>query len=149
MGNVDDKLLMRYHDGELDAEERRAVEAALDDRARATLAALGDLGLAVRGALTVEDSVDVWAGVAGKIGGGPLARLRKAMAAYRSIWIPALAAAAVVVAIYAGPWRRVVTNGCDIESLEVSGAAATILKVPTAEKGDDTTTVLWLEEEMR
>ncbi len=148
--------LHRLHDGELSDEERRAVEASLDDDARLRLQAMADLGTALRGSFEAESAgVDVSAAVMAAIAkGAPAraaapslwARLRAAARSYRMVWIPAVAAAAVVTAIYVGPWRTTITNECNIESLEVEGAAATVLKVPDAQGGDGTTTVVWIDE---
>jgi hypothetical protein len=79
---------------------------------------------------------------------GMLARFVAAIAEYRMVWASGAAAAAAVFAIYlGGGMRAIASNGCEIESLEVTGATATVLQVPSAEHGDDTTTVVWLDEE--
>ncbi len=149
MGKYDD--LHRLHDGELSAEERHAFESALDDDARARLAALGDLGSALRNTFEAEsEGFDVAAAVMKKLEPARppslWARMAAAVRSYRMVWIPGIAAAAIVAVFYIGPWRTVVTDECDIESLEVSGAAATVMKVPDPH-GDGTSTVIWLDEE--
>jgi anti-sigma factor RsiW len=148
----DDRDLMRLHDGELAPEERAKVEARLDEADRERLSAMSDLGALLRHTLEAEtQGFDVAAAVMRKIA----ERKEKSFSeriggwfrGHRTVWIPGgLAAAAVALALLVTPWGAAISNGCDIESLEVTGAAATILKMPDA-KGEGTTTVVWLDEE--
>lgn len=159
----DEERLHRLHDGELTDEQRTAIEGGLDQRGRDRLAAIGEVGEALRSALEGEVAalppIDVWGAVARRIAAeapkpkaaerpGLLSRLWAALAEYKMVWASGAAAAMAVFAIYlGGGMRAVASNGCEIESLEVTGATATVLQLPTGEHGDDTTTVVWLDEE--
>jgi hypothetical protein len=142
--------LHRLHDGELSDEERRTVEGALDDDGRARLAALGDLGALLRHSFAAEsEGVDVAAAVMATVSQPRPSlwrRLLNAVRSYRMVWIPGLVAAAAVAVFYLSPWRGAVTNECEIESLEVTGASATVLKLPDS-GSDGTSTVIWIDEE--
>ena len=71
MGKAEDERLQRYFDGELSPEERGQVEAALTEDDRLKLAALGEVRGLVANALAAEAAdVDLWPGIAQKLGGG-------------------------------------------------------------------------------
>src|SRR5579871_3211129 len=132
MGKHED--LHRLHDGELRDAEKGAVEAALDDDARARLAAMAEMGDLLRATFDAEtEGFDVAPSVMARLAKKPslMERARATLRSYRMVLIPALAAACVVAAIYLVPWRggNIITDNCDIESLEVEGAAATVLKL--------------------
>ena len=148
-----DERLHRYHDGELAPEERARVDASLqsDPEAQRKLAALGDLGGALRAAYGqaggASEGFDVWPAVERGIADSKVVslsqRLRRRAA---PIWIStmAVAAAALAFAVFPRPWDGHPTNNCEIDEIEVSGANATIMKVADVHGG--ATTVLWLEE---
>lgn len=160
------RTLHRLHDGELPAAERASAEAALVEEDRARLAAMAEVGAAIRNTLAVEAAgFDVVAAVmaalpegeAGRavadravpipIGSGRRSRLR-AVAASRAVWVSTLAAVAAAALLLVAPWRGEVlpTDGCQIEALEVSGASATVLTEQGAH-GQPSGTVVWLDEE--
>jgi hypothetical protein len=160
----DEERLHRLHDGELTDEQRAAIEPGLDERGRAKLQAIGEIGAALRSAIEGEAAAvpggfldGVWAKVEAGIGApakakaerpGLLTRMGRALAEYKMVWASSAVAAAAVFAIYlGGGMHPAQSNGCEIESLEVSGATATVMKLPTTDHGDDTTTVIWLDEE--
>lgn len=148
----DDRRLHRLHDGELEVGARAAVEAALTDEDRVRLAALDDLGRAIRDTLSAEaEGFDVAAAIMAALptplGSAKRSRMRVVMAS-RAMWASTLVAAAAAMALWVAPWRgeSVSSDGCQIESIEVSGASATVLNLPDA-LGKPTGTVVWLDEE--
>ena len=157
---MDARRIHRLHDGELDAAERAAAEEALQPADREGLLALGELREALRNTLDVEVGlVDVWAaverGIAAAAPAEPAGRVlplspRLKRAHRRSSFVPALLAAAAAIVLLLAPWRErpaeAATDNCAIESLEVTGALATVIEIP-AVNGRDTTTVVWLDEE--
>jgi anti-sigma factor RsiW len=141
-------MLARYLDGELTPAERGELEALLDDQDRARLAALTDIGAAVRAALAGEsEPVDLWPGVEAGI-----ERARR-HARWQRARRPGMLGAGLLVAgaalmLLLAPLKRVrPTNECDIESLEVAGTQTAVFKVPDPERQGLTTTIIWTEEE--
>ncbi len=131
-----DHTLQRYFDGALPENERARVEATLDDEDRRVLASLSAVRRALGAALDAEArEVDLVPGI-----DAALARKRKpALPSRRSRLIgAAVGALAIAAALLLVPRAVAYTNGCDIESLEVSGAVATVFS-------DGDATVLWAE----
>ena len=151
-----DVRLQRYFDGELSPAERAEVEAALTDDDRLKLAALGEVRGLVANALSAEAAdVDLWPGLEKQLGregkAAGKARSRWGMRAHPASWSAGLvsAAAAAALLFFVQPWHpRHAENDCDIESLETSGAMATVFHMSDApHRGDGSTTVIWTEEE--
>jgi anti-sigma factor RsiW len=155
MGKAEDERLQRYFDGELSPEERGQVEAALTEDDRLKLAALGEVRGLVANALAAEAAdVDLWPGIERKLGGGgkaaAKARRRWGLRAHPASWsagLVSLAAAALLLVVQ--PWHsQHAQNGCDIESLETTGAVATVIHMDdTPHRGDEATTVIWTTED--
>lgn len=155
MGKAEDERLQRYFDGELSAEERSRVEAALTDDDRLELAALAEVRGLVSNTLAAEAAeVDLWPGIERHLGGGgrtqAKARRRWGLRAHPASWsagLVSLAAAAVLFVVQ--PWHPShPQNGCDIESLETSEAVATVIEVDDGpHKGDEATTIIWTTED--
>ncbi len=156
MGKAEDERLQRYFDGELSAEERSQVEAALTEDDRLKLAALGEVRGLVANALAAEAAdVDLWPGLERHLGGGgkaaAKARRRWGFGAHPASWsagLVSLAAAAALLFIVQ-PWHSGhAQNGCEIESLETEGAVASVIHMDDApHKGDEATTVIWTTED--
>jgi len=159
MGKAEDERLQRYFDGELPAEERARVEAALTEDDRLKLAALGEVRGLVANALAAEAAdVDLWAGIERQLGGGggggkaaAKARRRWGLRAHPASWsagFVSLAAAAALL-LFVPSWHSShAQNGCDIESLETVGAVATVIHMDDApHRGDEATTVIWTTED--
>jgi anti-sigma factor RsiW len=160
MGKAEDERLQRYFDGELPAEERAQVEAALTEDDRLKLAALGEVRGLVANALAAEAAdVDLWGGIErqlGVVGGGggkarDKARRRWGLRAHPASWsagFVSLAAAAALL-FFVQPWHSAhAQNGCEIESLETEGAVATVIHMDDApHRGDEATTVIWTTED--
>ena len=157
MGKAEDERLQRYFDGELSAEERSQVEAALTEDDQLKLAALGEVRGLVANALTAEAAdVDLWAGIERHLGGGgkaqAKARRRWGLRAHPASWSAGLlsvVAMAAALLFFVQPWHSAhAQNGCDIESLETTGAVATVIHMDDApHKGDEATTVIWTTED--
>ena len=157
MGKAEDERLQRYFDGELSPEERGQVEAALSEDDRLKLAALGEVRGLVANALAAEAAdVDLWPGIEQKLGvrggGKAAAKARRpwGLRAHPASWsagLVSLAAAALLFIVQ--PWHsQHAQNGCDIESLETTGAVATVIHMDdTPHKGDEATTVIWTTED--
>ncbi len=159
MGKREDmERLHRLHDGELDAEARAAVEAGLSDDDRARLAAMDELGAALRHTASAEadgfDVADAVMAAIGKQATAPLpaptpitsARRWRARAIWASTAATLAAAAAAALFLVTRPAIPPHGDACSIESLEVSGEQATVLDLTDAH-GHDTGTVVWLDEE--
>ena len=156
--------LHRYHDHELTDEERRQVEAELDGDDRLRLEAIAELGALLRHTAEAErrevGEVDLWSGIQAALAqaqslpaaGGQVIpfgrRVRQSVGRHRAAWASMAMAAAAAALLLVVPWRGAPTasDNCTIESLEVTGAAATLLEVPDS-SGQGTLTVLWLDEE--
>lgn len=156
--------LHRYHDHELTDDERRQVEATLDDHDRQRLEAIAELGTLLRHTAEAErreaGELDVWSGIQTALApppGLPAAggqvipfgrRVRRSLNHHRAAWASMAMAAAAAALLLVVPWRGapMASDNCTIESLEVTGAAATLLEVPDS-SGQGTLTVLWLDEE--
>ena len=149
--------LQRYFDGELSPAERAEVEAALTEDDRLELAALGEIRGLVANALGAEAAeVELWPALEKQLGGGGgratvVARRRWGLRAHPASWSAGLfsAAAAAALLLFVQPWHpRHVGNACDIESIETSGAVATVFHMSDApHRGDGATTVIWTEED--
>src|SRR5512142_47200 len=103
MGKAEDERLQRYFDGELPAEERGQVEAALSEDDRLKLAALGEVRGLVANALAAEAAdVDLWAGIERPLGGGgkahDKARRRWGLRAHPASWSAGLLSVAAMAA---------------------------------------------------
>ena len=152
-----DVRLQRYFDGELSSEERAEVEAALTDDDRLKLAALGEVRGLVANALSAEAAeVDLWPALERKLGAArpgqaeAKARRRWGLRAHPASWSAGLVSAAAAALLFLVlPWHSGhASNGCDVVSLETSGAMATVFKLSDMpHKGDASTTVIWTEEE--
>jgi anti-sigma factor RsiW len=152
-----DVRLQRYFDGELSPEERAEVEAALTDDDRLKLAALGEVRGLVANALSAEAAeVDLWPALQKQLGAGSgkaatKARRRWGMRAHPASWSAGLvsAAAAAALLFFVQPWHsQHAQNGCDIETLETTGAVATVIHMDdTPHRGDEATTVIWTTED--
>jgi len=156
MGKAEDERLQRYFDGELTAEERAQVEAALTDDDRLKLAALGEVRGLVANALSAEAAaVDLWPALEKQLGGGgkaaAKARRRWGLRAHPASWSAGLLsmAAAAALLFFVQPWHPAhAQNGCDIESLETTGAVASVIHMDDApHRGDAATTVIWTTED--
>jgi anti-sigma factor RsiW len=154
MGKAEDERLQRYFDGELSAAERAEVEAALTEDDRLKLAALGELRGLVGNTLMAEAAeVDLWPALEGKLGEGKAAgkaRRRWGMRAHPASWSAGLVmAAAAALLFFVQPWHPAhATDNCDVESLETSGAVATVFKLgDMPHNGDSSATVIWTEEQ--
>jgi anti-sigma factor RsiW len=145
MAKQDDERLQRFFDGELSPEERARFEAELGDEDRERLAALGEMGGLLRSALEAEAAqVDVWPAVERGLKRDRLRRWRHRLRGPAGVGLMVAMAASLV--LFLG--RPLPTNECDIESLEVGGAAATVMRVRDVHHGGDaTTTIIWTDEE--
>ena len=146
---LDRERLHRLHDGETPAAERAQLEASLDDNDRLRLAALTDIGAALRHTYAAEsEHFDAWPAIQKQISGGKVLSLTDRLKKRRvPIGISSLLAAAAALVVLVGPWRDVLpTNGCDIESIDSSGADVSVLKVPDPGSGEGTTTIVWMHE---
>jgi anti-sigma factor RsiW len=151
-----DEQLQRYFDGELAPEERARVEASLTEDDQLRLASLGEVRDLIRNALHAESAdIDVWAALAPEVG-APVgkaearARRRWGWRAHPASWSAGLMAMAAAALLFAfQPWHpRHPGNDCDVESIETSGAMATVFRIADMpHHGDGTTTVIWTEEE--
>jgi anti-sigma factor RsiW len=145
MGKVDDELLQRYFDDTLVDSERARVEAELTDEDRERLAALGEMrGLLARTLEAEAADVDLLPSLEARLQRG---RVRRWTGGATSFGLAMAALAAFLFVVR--PWQpRLPTNECDVESLEVAGPMATVLRVQDrAHGGDATTTIIWAEEE--
>jgi anti-sigma factor RsiW len=149
----DDKL-QRYFDGELPPDERAAFEAAMTDEDRERLAALAEMRALLSNALSSASAeIDVWSGVSAKLGGAtPIdearSKRRRKMTGRRFLGTSAglLIAAAATFLFVVQPWHAdQLTDDCDVESLEASGAQVTVLNDLPHSK--DVATVVWTTEE--
>jgi anti-sigma factor RsiW len=163
MGKAQDERLQRYFDDELSPPERAEVEAGLSEEDQLKLAALGEVrGLVANALLAEAAEVDLWPALEQQLGGAVLpgggggrasvkARRRWGLRAHPASWSAALVslAAAAVLLVFVPPWHSAhAQNGCDIESLETTGAVATVIQMDDApHKGDEPTTVIWTMED--
>lgn len=145
MKNDHPSRLQRYFDGELPDAERVTLEASLTDDDRLRLAVMAEMRRALDGVLHAEAAdhhVDLWAGIDKQLGGKvvPIRRRRT------GVWVAsvsiALAAAASLFLMFRRPLP---TNGCDVESLDVEGAVASVASA--GEPGPHQVTVIWTTEE--
>jgi anti-sigma factor RsiW len=156
MGKAEDEHLQRYFDDELTPASRAQVEASLTEEDQLKLAALGEVRGLVGNALQAEAAdVDLWPALEKKLRpegrAEGKARRRWGLRAHPASWSAGLvtAAAAAALLFFVLPWHSPhASDGCDVESLETSGAMATVFKLSDMpHKGDASTTVIWTEEE--
>ncbi len=159
MGKLEDERLQRYFDGELSAEERAEVEAALTDDDRLKLLALAEVRGLVANALAAEAAdVDVWSAIApalhpGGTGSGKAASRaarRWGLLTHPASWSAGfVTAAAAALLLILQPWHAAhAQNGCDVESLETDGAMASVIRMnDSPHSGDPGTTVIWTMED--
>jgi anti-sigma factor RsiW len=151
-----DEKLQRYFDGELSADERTAFEAAMTDDDRERLAALAEMRGLVTNALTgAAGDVDLLPGIEAHLAGvSSLDAARRKKAGWfrsgrflgTSAGVLAVAAAAFLFMVQ--PWHPThPSDNCDVETLEVEGAMASVFKVHDAPHAGDTATVIWTAEE--
>jgi anti-sigma factor RsiW len=156
MRQADKDLVQRYFDGELADDERARFEATMtaDDRER--LAALAEMRALLRDTLDHDAAeVDVWSGVQKQLATEQRKktvnrrwrdRIASRFAATTSAGL--LVAAMATLLLIFHPWRHNPENDCDVESLEVDGAVATVITMHDVPHHDtDTTTVIWAEED--
>jgi anti-sigma factor RsiW len=141
--------VQEYFDGELDADERARFEAEMtaDDRER--LAALAEMRALLNGALEADaGEVDIWSGVSKQLQRERARRGWRRSRLFGGAATMFLAAAAAFI-FFLHPWHpRHPENDCDVESLEVDGAFATVLQIQDApHEGDGNTTIIWTEED--
>jgi anti-sigma factor RsiW len=157
---MDDQRLQRYFDGALDDAERREVEAALTPEDHERLAVLGEMRRLLADGLGAESgAVDLWPGIEAELARSDEGKAAKQASVRRwrsrvraRSWAAGLgfvAAALGAFLVMARPWHPThASNGCDVESLEVAGAVATVLTIPDSpHRGDGETTVIWMEED--
>ena len=149
--HLSDDLLQRYHDGELSAAERTEVEARLDGDSRLRLEALDELRGLLRSHAAAESSGVDFGSVITAIESSPRAVLAAPSKKRRSL-VPLSAVGAFAAGAFALFFflrAGVPSNEAQIESLEVSGGSATVLRMHDDKNPDQTTTVIWasLDEE--
>lgn len=152
---MDDEKLHRYFDGELPAEERAQVEAALTDEDRLKLAALGEVRGLVANALTAEaGEIDLWPALEKELRPRGAAAARAArrwgLRAHPASWSAGLMAMAAAALLFVfQPWHSPSSgNDCDVVNLETSGGMATVFHLTDMpRRGDGPTTVIWTEEQ--
>src|SRR5260370_41053056 len=115
MGKAEDERLQRYFDGEMSAEERAQVEAALTDDDRLKLAALGEVRGLVANALMAEAAeIDLLPGIEAALRGSGIgigkaearARRRWGLMAHPAGWSAGfVSAAAAVLLLLFQPWH--------------------------------------------
>lgn len=143
--HLSDDLLQRYHDAELSAIERGDVEARIDGDARLRLEALDELGGLLRTHAATESSGVDFSSLIDAIEKSPPAVMAEAPPRKRRSLVPlsALSAfAAGAFALFFFLRSGVPSNEAQIESLEVSGGSATVLRMPD-DKNGQTTTIIW------
>lgn len=148
--SVSDATLQRYHDDDLSLAERRAVEAELDEDDRARLQALGELRelLGAHHALEREEvelssTIDaIVRSAPPPIAEPPPRRGRRALLPVSVIGV--LGATAACLFMFFGAGRAgVPSNEAEIESLEVEGGSATVMRMQDTSDPTQTTTVIW------
>jgi len=151
MALTDDKL-SKLFDSELSAEEAEALRRELTSEEQAKLAALADLSLAVHDAAIGESSqheVNLWPLLENQLTeqtAQPLASvtpLRRNLLVRTTAVVSALALAASLLFVLRPATSR--DSSCDVESLEVIGSGATVLKVAD-DRGNDTT-LIWFDHQ--
>jgi anti-sigma factor RsiW len=152
---MNDEKLQRYFDDELSADERAAFEATMTDDDRDRLAVLAEMrGLLSQSLAGASAEIDILPGLEEKLQGvSSLDAARSKKRGWRSgrflgtsAGLATAAAAAFLFIMQ--PWHpRHPSDNCDVESLEVEGAMATVFKVNDAPHSGDTATVIWATEE--
>jgi anti-sigma factor RsiW len=163
----DDNLLMRFHDGELDEEQARALEQRLRD-APATagrLKAMATLGDALRERTRLAAQSQSFDGFFERVERGarearPMSRRERFVFRLRErvtfglrdilrpwvVWPAAAAGLALLALVAVGMGTgNEDANNCTIESLEYSSGAGAVFLIPS-EKGTGHTTVIWTNE---
>ncbi|MEO6954682.1 MAG: hypothetical protein ABI321_22980 [Polyangia bacterium] len=149
--HLSDDLLQRYHDGELSAVDRVDVESRLDGESRLRLEALDELRGLLRTHSAAECSGVDFASIIDAIEKSPPAvakappRKRRGLVSLSAFSAFAAGAFALFFFLRSGP----PSNEAAVESLEVSGGSATVLRMPDDRNPNQTTTIIWasLEEE--
>ncbi|MCA9669338.1 MAG: hypothetical protein KC503_27270 [Myxococcales bacterium] len=160
MAKLEDRDLMRYHDGELGERRSRRVREQIDadEAAAARLAGLEEVGDLLRSATdsATDDAVDdrgfdaMWAAIERGIEDEPRPSTSERLGIWlRRHWVAAtsaVAAAAVAVVIMVPLLGSAQSNDCDIEQLDTGpGAVSTIFKI--SDPGStSSTTVIWVNE---
>ena len=157
MRQADQDLVQRYFDDELAPDERARFEAEMSEDDQLRLAALAEMRALLVATLDAEAAnVDIWSGVAAQLAGGQqkkqTVRRWRDRVRGRSFQAGAgfLMAALATLLFFVQPWHgHNSENDCDVESLEVDGAMATVFKVHDVPHngGSDTTTIIWSEED--
>ena len=145
---LSDELLQRYHDDELSAAERTHVEVNLDAHGRARLAALGELHdlLGAHHALETDgidlsSTIDAIERSAPAVIASP-ARKRRGLLPVSVLGVLGAAAACMFMLFGPGATGKQ-SNEAEIESLEVEGGTATVLRMQDGSDPAQTTTVIW------
>ncbi len=162
MSQVNDERLQRFFDGELTGDERLAVQKTLAEAnetdANARLAALGQLSSVLRQSLAVPADLDLWPQLETRLNAADWAtekrgllrrwRDRARTRGYGGVSAGLATAALAALLLVVRPWHpRHPENDCDVESLEVAGAMATVLRVSDSpHSGDGQTTIIWAED---
>lgn len=143
-----DALLHRYHDGELDAAERARLDASLGGVERDKLAALDELGGALRSVYAGQAAdFDAWPALEKAIAAEKVVPMARRPRRRGMMWLSSLtavAAAAAMLLVFV-PRGSHPSNDCEVDEIEVTGAVDTILKLDDDDHGGSTT-VLWIEE---
>lgn len=157
-----DEKLQRLFDGELGEAESVTLSAQLTEEDKDKLACLKEVSDLVSGVLLKEaEGVDLWTGIAARLPSEtetqpetqqqgapavirPIGSARKRTYSRVSAAVMALSLAASVLFYVRG--QKAPSNRCDIESLEVAGLVASVVKVP-GDGDDDETTVIWMDHE--
>jgi anti-sigma factor RsiW len=141
--------VQEYFDGELEPEERARFEAEMTAEDRERLAALAEMRALLNATLDADAGpVDVWSGVARQLQHQKAHRGWRRSRMFGGAASVFLAAAAALI-FFLRPWHPPhPENDCDVESLEVDGAYATVLQVhDVPHEGDGATTIIWAEED--
>ncbi len=145
---LSDEMLQRYHDDELSAAERTHVEANLDGDGRARLTALSELHELLGAHHALEtDRVDLSSTIDAIERSAPVAVAAPAPERRRLLPVSVLgvlaAAAACMFMFFGRGTAGMQSNEAEIESLEVEGGAATVLRMQDDSDPAQTTTVIW------
>lgn len=149
--HLSDDLLQRYHDRELSAAERAEVEARLDGDSRLRLEALDELRGLLKSHAEAESSGVDFGSLITVIENAPRAvnqapsKKRRSIVPLSAVGAFAAGAFALFFFLRAG----VPSNEAQVESLEVSGGSATVLRMTDDKNPNQTTTIIWasLDEE--
>ena len=146
--------LHRLHDREHRSGEHLD-PALLDEADWLRLQAIEEVSATLRNTLLAEsEEVDLWPDITARLEEidrtrqkkTVLRRWRERLTKRAVLALPAMAAAAAAVVLWVKLQPPVVTNGCDIEYLDVAGGSATVLQLPDDHENGPTTTVIWVDE---